>query len=89
MAKIQVLPGKPLKPGIHVTKEGVNFSIFSRHATAVFLELFHNANDAAPFMTVALEPETNRIGDIWFCFVAGLKPGDLYLYRVDGPFAPE
>ncbi|MBQ3967031.1 MAG: glycogen debranching protein GlgX [Treponema sp.] len=89
MAKIHVLPGRPMKPGIHVTKNGVNFSIFSRNAKAVFLELFHKADDAVPFMTVTLDSVYNRVGDIWFCFVEGLKPGDLYLYRVDGPYEPE
>ena len=89
MAKIQVLPGKPLKPGIHVTKDGVNFSIFSRNAKVVYLELFHKADDSVPFMTIQLDSVYNRIGDIWFCFVEGVKPGDLYLYRVDGPYEPE
>lgn len=86
---LRILPGKPLDEGAVVTDGGVNFCVFSRNATAVFLELFKKADDAAPYKTVKLTPELNRTGDLWHVFVAGLKPGALYLYRVEGPFEVE
>ena len=54
---LRILPGKPLDEGAVVTDGGVNFCVFSRNATAVFLELFKKADDAAPYKTVELTPE--------------------------------
>lgn len=89
MDTIRILPGKPLDTGTLVTSSGVYFSIFTRNATKVFLELFQNQEDATPFRTIELDPDTNRTGDIWHVYVQGLKAGALYLYRADGPFKPE
>ena len=89
MDTIRILPGKPLDTGTLVTSSGVYFSIFTRNATKVFLELFQNQEDAKPFRTIELDPDTNRTGDIWHVYVQGLKAGALYLYRADGPFKPE
>ena len=89
MDAYKILPGKPLDYGTVITVRGVYFSIFSRHATRIFLELFERQEDDAPFQTVELDPKTNRTGDTWHVFVQGLKPGALYLYRADGPFDPK
>jgi len=89
MDLLRVLPGKPLEDGAQPMSGGVNFSVFSRNATAVYLELFKNEDDAKPFKTIALDPLLNKTGDIWHVFVSGLKAGALYLYRVDGPFSPK
>lgn len=88
MDSIRILPGKPLSEGTLVTPSGVYFSVFSRHATKVFLELFDKPDDTVPSLTVELDPRSNRTGDIWHVYVEGLKAGALYLYRVDGPFEP-
>lgn len=88
MDSYKILPGKPLDDGTTVTSRGVNFSVFSRNATKIFLELFEKEDSSEPFQTIELSPETNRTGDIWHVFVQGLKAGALYLYRVDGPFSP-
>lgn len=88
MDSFRILPGKPLEPGTFVSSEGVNFSVFSRNGTAVFLDLFGSAQDAEPFQSISLDPVVNRTGDLWHVFVAGLKPGALYLYRVAGPDNP-
>lgn len=74
--------------GTTVTPKGVYFTVFSRNAKKIFLELYNSAEDAVPYHTVELTPEENRTGDLWHVFVEGLKAGDLYLYRVDGPFTP-
>jgi len=74
--------------GANIDGEGVHFSIFSRHATRVWLLLFAKANDDSPQYEIELNPENNRTGDIWHTWIKGVKPGQLYLWRMDGPFSP-
>ena len=88
MDSIRVSAGKAVRLGTKVTADGVYFTVFSRNAKKVFLDLYASPEDAVPYHTIELNPETNKTGDQWHVFVEGLKPGDLYLYRVDGPFAP-
>ena len=81
-------PGTPLPLGTTVSEHGVQFSVFSRHATAVVLQLFNSArgNDLSP--EIILDPELNKTGDIWHVFVEGIRAGQLYGYRADGPYRP-
>lgn len=88
MDSIRTKAGKPMQMGTTVTPDGVYFTVFSRNAKKIYLELYSSALDAKPYHTVELNPETNKTGDLWHVFVEGLKAGDLYLYRVDGPFTP-
>ncbi|GAB1482332.1 hypothetical protein MASR2M78_11470 [Treponema sp.] len=81
--------GRPLPLGVTHSENGVNFSIFSRHATAVYLLLFDKVDDIVPAQEFRLDPHRNRTGDLWHCCIKGLKNGTLYLYRVDGPYLPE
>ena len=62
---------------------GVNFAIFSRDASRVRLELFDHAEDAVPARLVDLDSARNRSGDVWHVWVEGIRPGQLYAYRVD------
>jgi isoamylase len=84
-----VRSGVPLPFGTFESGEGVNFSLFSRHASRVRLELFDRAVDAAPARIIDLDPARNRTGDVWHVWVAGIRPGQLYAYRVDGPYLPK
>lgn len=86
---ITLSPGKPVPFGSTVTATGVNFALFSRHATRVWLMLFDEPTDDAPGYEVELDPINHRTGDMWHIHLSGLKHGQLYLYRVDGPYAPE
>jgi glycogen operon protein len=86
---LEVLPGHPLPLGPSCLSEGVNFSLFSRNATAVDLLVFAASTDAKPRFAYRLDPEANRTGDLWHVFVKGLKHGDLYLWRAEGPFLPD
>lgn len=88
MEILNSLPGTPLPLGASVAKDGVNFSVFSRNATKVFLEFYSASEDSEPYAQVEFSPSENRTGDIWHAFVSGIKPGSLYLFRVDGPFEP-
>lgn len=78
-------PGKALPLGSSPTRNGVQFSLFSRHATAVWLCLFGAPEDAEPYQTIELDAARHKTGDIWHIHVRGIGPGQLYLYRVDGP----
>ena len=81
--------GKALPLGASLEYDGVNFAIFSRNATAVTLILFESADADSRFKEIPLDKRGNKTGNIWHCFVKGLKAGTCYLYRVEGPYFPE
>jgi isoamylase len=80
--------GAPLPLGACLTGEGVNFALFSRHASTVELLIFKSSEDAEPTATIRLDPNQHRTGDIWHVWVAGVHPGYCYAYRIDGPYRP-
>jgi glycogen operon protein len=84
-----VLRGAPAPLGARVVEGGVNFSVFSKHATRVELLLFETANSPQPSRVLRLEPRHHRTYQYWHAFVAGLGPGDIYAFRAHGPFAPD
>jgi len=83
----QVGTSAPL--GAEVRPGGVNFSVFSKHATSVDLLLFEDGRAAEPSRLVRLESGTHRTYHYWHVFVPDLGAGQVYAYRVHGPFAPE
>ena len=87
--RTDVRAGSPLPLGTQETGGGVNFAIFSRYASRVRLELFDQPIDATPARVIDLDPAHNRTGDVWHVWVEGIRPGQLYAYRVDGPYKPE
>ncbi|MCM3880817.1 MAG: glycogen debranching protein GlgX, partial [Vicinamibacterales bacterium] len=78
----------PAPLGATVTDAGVNFSVFSKHATGIELLLFDRVDDARPARAVSIDAETNRQYHYWHVFVPGLRPGQIYAYRASGPFNP-
>ena len=84
----EVRRGVPLPLGTHESANGVNFALFSRHASRVCLALFDQPRDATPSRVIDLDPIRNRTGDVWHVWVEGIRPGQLYGYRVDGPYRP-
>ena len=84
----EVRSGVPLPLGTQESGGGVNFALFSRHASRVRLELFDQAEDATPAKIIDLDPARNRTGDVWHAWVEGILPGQLYAYRMDGPYQP-
>jgi glycogen operon protein len=82
------LPGQSYPLGATVTDAGVNFSIFSKNARSVELLLFDNPSDTDP-LVIELEPGKNKTFYYWHCLVPGIEPGQLYGYRVDGPYNPQ
>src|SRR5581483_8193007 len=84
-ASYQISPGYTHPLGATPDKNGVNFSIFASNATAVELLLFDDHDDLEPFLTVQLNPETNKTFRFWHVYVSGIGAGTHYAYRVDGP----
>ena len=64
---------------------GVNFALFSEHATAVHLCLFDDASASSERACVPLTERTDRV---WHGYLPDLRPGQLYGYRVYGPWDP-
>ena len=75
--------------GASIVDGGTNFSLFSRAATGVQLLLFDHEDDAKPARTLRIDPATNRTYHYWHVFVPGVKAGQIYGYRVEGPCAPQ
>lgn len=84
----ELRPGTPAPLGARMTPDGVNFSIFSRHADSITLCLYGTSRDSAPAASFTLDPRLNKTGDIWHCCIRGAGPGTLYLWRADGPYNP-
>jgi len=74
--------------GATVVDGGINFSVFSRSATGVELLLFDREDDARPARMIRLDPAANRTYHYWHVCVPGIRPGQLYSYRVAGPYDP-
>ncbi len=77
----------PVPYGAHVVENGVQFTLFSRHATRVWLMLFDHPDAATPSAEYELTPQQNRIGDIWHIHVRDARAGQFYLYRLEGTAA--
>jgi glycogen operon protein len=80
--------GRPYPLGATVCPDGTNFSIFSASACGMQLVLFDHADDRAAVRTVTLDPAHNRTSHYWHIFLPGIKAGQLYGYRADGPSDP-
>jgi glycogen operon protein len=84
-----VEPGKSFPLGASLVAGGANFSVLSKHASAVQLLLFNRADDPRPSRVIDLDPRTQRTYHYWHTFVPGVEAGQLYGYRAQGPFVPE
>src|SRR6266478_6017132 len=80
--------GRSSPLGATVLPGGVNFSVFSRNASSVELLLFNREDEIQPEGMFTIDPATNRTDHYWHVFVPNVRPGQLYGYRVDGPFDP-
>jgi len=80
--------GRSFPLGATVLAEGVNFSVFSRQASRVDLLLFDDAADTHPARVIELDARTHRTYHYWHVFVPGIRRGQIYAYRADGPFDP-
>ncbi|MGH7255140.1 MAG: glycogen debranching protein GlgX, partial [Nitrospirales bacterium] len=84
--KTRIWVGKPYPLGATWDGEGVNFALFSEHATAVELCLFDGPDSAQEIRRIRVEEQTNHV---WHCYLPWVRPGQYYGYRVHGPYEPE
>ena len=82
---IAIYPGNPYPLGSFWDGSGVNFALYSHNATGVELCLFDNAKGSTETTKIKL---TERTHDVWHGYIPDLKPGQLYGYRVYGPYEP-
>src|SRR3712207_9030661 len=76
--------GAPAPLGATFDGKGVNFALFSAHATAVDLCLF-DPQGRRELDRIRLPRRTDQV---WHVYLEGLRPGQLYGYRVHGPYDP-
>ncbi|MCA9034915.1 MAG: glycogen debranching protein GlgX [Planctomycetaceae bacterium] len=82
---MRVWPGKPFPLGATWDGGGVNFALYSEHATKVELCLFRNVNDRSESFCIPLREQTDLV---WHAYMPDVRPGQLYGYRVHGPYDP-
>ncbi|MGZ5374724.1 MAG: glycogen debranching enzyme, partial [Aeromicrobium sp.] len=80
----KVEPGSPSPLGATWDGRGVNFALFSDNAESVELCLF-DASGKRERERIVLPEYTNQI---WHGYIVGMQPGQLYGYRVYGPYDP-
>jgi isoamylase len=81
----RISEGLPFPLGATWTGRGVNFALFSGHATKVELCLFENGG-AREIERIELPEFTD---EVWHGFLPDARPGTIYAYRVHGPYQPE
>ena len=82
---IRIDDGAPVPLGATWDGKGVNFALFSAHATGVDLCLF----DRTGKRQTDRIPLPRRTDQVWHVYVEGVHPGQLYGYRVHGPYEPQ
>lgn len=84
MPSIKPKDGKPYPLGSAYDGNGVNFALFSAHAEKVELCLFDESGCEETDRFVITESDNN----IWHIYLPGVKSGQVYGYRVYGPYKP-
>ncbi len=82
---MRVWPGDPYPLGATWTGVGVNFALFSAHATKVELCLFDSPDSSRESARIPLPDQTDMV---WHGFFPDIRPNQLYGYRVHGPYDP-
>ena len=80
--------GRSSPLGATLSLGGTNFSVYSKHATAIDLLLFDCVEDARPARVICMDSSTNRTYHYWHIFVPGVRAGQIYGYRAEGPYDP-
>ncbi len=80
-------PGQSFPLGATVQEAGVNFCLYTKNASAVELLLFDANDHRYPSHTFWLDPAQNKTFHYWHIFITNIAPGQLYGWRVYGPYA--
>ncbi|MGH7962159.1 MAG: glycogen debranching protein, partial [Candidatus Binatia bacterium] len=83
---MRVWPGQPYPQGATWDGAGVNFALFSENATGVDLCLFDKPEDGGKEVRIPLTEHTDQV---WHAYLPEVRPGQLYGYRVHGPYEPQ
>jgi glycogen operon protein len=86
MTPIKTWLGYPYPLGATWLGNGVNFALFSEHATSVDLCLFDSMEAREENVRI---PVTEHTDQVWHIFLPELRPGQIYGYRVSGPYEPK
>jgi isoamylase len=86
MTPIKTWLGYPYPLGATWLGNGVNFALFSEHATSVDLCLFDSMEAREENIRI---PVTEHTDQVWHIFLPEAQPGQIYGYRVSGPYEPE
>ena len=86
MTSVKTFLGYPYPLGATWMDNGVNFAIFSEHATGVELCLFDNLEATEENIRIPVSEHTDQV---WHVFLPDVRPSQLYGYRVSGPYDPE
>ncbi|MFQ5846251.1 MAG: glycogen debranching protein GlgX [Candidatus Methylomirabilales bacterium] len=83
---MKVWPGHPYPLGATWDGAGVNFTLFSENATGVELSLFGRPDGGQEIARIPMQEQTDQV---WHVYLPEARPGQLYGYRVHGPYEPE
>jgi glycogen operon protein len=86
LSELAAYPGSPYPLGATWDGSGVNFAIYSENAEAIDLCLFDQAYGAPEVMRIRLREQTDFV---WHAYLPEARPGQIYGYRVYGPYDPE
>ena len=81
-----IWPGNPYPLGATWDGQGVNFALFSEHASRVELCLFDGPDVPRASARITMSEQTDNV---WHVYLPNIKPGQIYAYRVYGPYNPE
>ena len=83
---IKFYSGSPFPLGANWDGQGVNFAFYAENATGVELCLFNSKDEPTESSRIKIEERTHHV---WHIYILGLMPGQLYGYRVYGPYEPQ
>src|SRR5207249_4257803 len=86
MTPFKVWLGVPYPLGATWRDNGVNFAVYSEHGTGVELCLFDSVDSPNEHIHVRMTEQSDQV---WHVFLPDISPGQLYGYRVHGPYEPE
>jgi glycogen operon protein len=79
-------PGRPYPLGATWDGRGVNFALYSENASKVELCLFNSTDDREESERIVMTEHTDMV---WHVYLPDGRPGQLYGYRVHGPYEPQ
>jgi glycogen operon protein len=85
MEDLKIWPGSPFPLGATWDRKGVNFALFSENAEKVELCLFQGENGEREIAQIEMPEQDNQI---WHVYLPGLRPGQMYSYRVHSDVGP-